>query len=465
MIHFFKTKSLTLRLSLLMLAGMLITLLLASSAIYLLLRINADHVAQNFLQNEINVISNLLEDHPDDQAALDQEIVWEPQSNHYQFFAQISTSSGSVLQATPKINIIPLDAWPSLRANSDFSKMQMIKLASTTYALMTARVYKLKQPLLVHVAYNITAQEEMLEAFATDLLVLTLLGVLLALLLSFPLIKWGLKPVDKFVKQIEVLDLQNLSALDIELTFKEFQPLIEAFNRLLARIKQGYERLSAFSSDLAHELRTPINNLMLATEVLLAQPESYHKILELLASHLEEYRRIATIIDKLLFLARSDARSLNLHKQALLAHAEIQAVVDFYEASAAEKNIQLEVEGEAKLQADQTLLRNALSNVIGNAIKYSQMGAKVLIRVQDEPHCVKILVKDNGPGIAKEHLAHITERFYRGEDQDNLDLLGSGLGLAIVKSIMEAHRGSVHIYGNEPRGTIVELMFLKLALH
>ncbi|MDO8954556.1 MAG: heavy metal sensor histidine kinase [Gammaproteobacteria bacterium] len=459
--------SIALRLCLLISLSVSCTLLFAAIALYALLDINFDKNAKQFLQNEVVVIENILQQHVNNWSALNQEIIWGPQGNHYLFLARVSTIQGQLVRATPNIDsLIPDSAWPipSFAAGpvSDINKVQIGK---STYALITG-VLQLNNPghqvFVINVAYDISQNQEILGNIAQELLIISLVGLIVSLLFSFVLTKIGLNPLSQFVREISKIDPEALDKrIDIEDASDELKPLIDAFNHLLERIKQGYERLSDFSSNIAHELRTPVNNLMMETEVLLSQPLSEAKAKELLGSSLEEYQRLASIIDRLLFLARSDAKKLRLQKVELNLLNEVRAVMDFHEAMAMDRHIKIEVQGHAKVWADQTLLRNALANLLTNAIKYSGDKSHIIIRIEETPDTVKVAVIDNGPGIAEAHLPRLTERFYRVDSHRTASTGGSGLGLAIVHSIMESHGGRVEFQHNTPQGMIIALVFSK----
>jgi len=141
---------------------------------------------------------------------------------------------------------------------------------------------------------------------------------------------------------------------------------------------------------------------------------------------------------------------------------EVRAVLDFLEAYAEEKQINLSIKGNATLEADATLLRNAISNLVTNAIKYIEPEGKVSVILEEDEEQVTIKVRDNGPGIKQEHLTHIFDRFYRVDSDRAKHTGGSGLGLAIVKSIIELHGGSITMNSNVGKGSIIIMTFPKL---
>ena len=183
---------------------------------------------------------------------------------------------------------------------------------------------------------------------------------------------------------------------------------------MLDRLEDSFNRLSQFSADLAHELRTPINNLRGEAGVALSQartPEEYRRTLE---SSLEEYARLSRLIDNLLFLARADGPMISIARTPCDAQKAIEVVREFYEALAEDRGVEVVCGGEAILEADPVLFRQTISNLLSNALSYTPRGGKVSISVQrQDDRTVEVSVNDTGCGIPAEHLPKIFDRFYR----------------------------------------------------
>lgn len=446
------------RLIFLMMLGIIAILFCISIAMYYFLNSGFKKISRQFFVGEVALIKNSL----NANAENDQEILWKLDGNHYQYLVKITTSNGQLVKSAPKIDeFIPPSVWPSATAGKKSFHVNRIKIKDNTYALMSTIVTtKKSQSFVVNVAYNMSNVAEILEDLWDDLFIIYAIGLVAAILISFFLIKIGLNPLSSFVERIEQIETNTLEPLDIYPTLSELEPLIEAFNTLLSRIRQSYQRLSEFSSNIAHELRTPINNLMMETEVLLSLPTlSEAAIKEHVSSRLEEYQRLSRIIEKLLFLARADAKKIILNKASLDLVEEIKATVDFHQALADEKNIHIQVAGEGTIEADQTLFRHALTNLLTNAIKYSPEDREILIKITRSSDQVIISVIDNGVGVSIEQLPRLADRFYRVDQHRATISGGCGLGLAIVQSIMQAHGGMLEIQHNMPQGMIASLVF------
>lgn len=220
----------------------------------------------------------------------------------------------------------------------------------------------------------------------------------------------------------------------------------------------GSSRLWA---DLAHELRTPIYNLVGAAQVALSRPRTPPQYVAVLQSALEEYERLRRVIEGMLFLASADlAIATHVHCVPLDVRVQMRAVTDFFQALADERRVTLSCEGGGKVLADRALLRRALSNLVSNAIEYTLRGGRVTLRAEQGPKgALSLRVSDTGVGIAPEHLGKLGETFYRVDPSRSIAHRGEGLGLAIVRAIMNLHGGTLSIESVPAQGTVATLCF------
>jgi two-component system, OmpR family, heavy metal sensor histidine kinase CusS len=194
-------------------------------------------------------------------------------------------------------------------------------------------------------------------------------------------------------------------------------------------------------------------------EVALRRERTSGEYAKVIASSLEEYHRLAQLIDSLLFLARAENADLSLQKSWFQIADELANLLSYHELEATELGVALGFSGDAMLFADSTLFRRAISNVVANALRHTGSGGKVSVEVRPERDVVKILIRDNGTGIPAEHLPRLFDRFYRVDASRNTAMAGTGLGLAIVKTVMDLHGGSVTIQSELRKGTLVTLEF------
>ena len=225
----------------------------------------------------------------------------------------------------------------------------------------------------------------------------------------------------------------------------EVRDLVIAFNGMLERLESSFRRLSDFSADIAHELRTPVSNLMTQTEVALSHTRSPDEYRDVLASNLEEYERIARMVSDMLFLAQAENGHLLPASEAVNLAAEARALIDFYEALAEEKGVQIVLAGEANVTADRSMMRRALSNLLSNALRHTPSGSIVEISITRQACLATLAVKNHGDTIPSDQLTRIFERFHRASPERHRHGEGAGLGLAITRSIVETHGGRIEV--------------------
>ncbi|KWR87543.1 heavy metal sensor histidine kinase [Cupriavidus sp. IDO] len=294
----------------------------------------------------------------------------------------------------------------------------------------------------------------LMREYRHRLLWATLCGAAVAAGLGFVLARRGLRPLRRMVAEAAAVTTSRLATrLDVGSAPAELRELAGALNDMLARLQDSFSRLSEFSADLAHDFRTPISNLIGQTQVTLAQSRGVAEYEGLLESNLEEYERLARMIENMLFLARADHAQVAMGVRVLDARAELDKVAEYFEAVAADRDVSLSVSGAATVRADQTLLRRAVTNLLDNALRHAPDGSAVGVSVERGPAaqggvtCIRVV--NAGPGIAPDALPHIFGRFYRADPSRRNSAASTGLGLAIVDTIMRLHGGSVTVRSAE----------------
>jgi two-component system heavy metal sensor histidine kinase CusS len=268
----------------------------------------------------------------------------------------------------------------------------------------------------------------------------------------------SLRPLRTLADSIERTGATNLrERVRIAEWPEELKPLALAFNKMLGRLEDSFTRLSQFSADLAHELRTPIAILLGEAEGVLTRPRSADEYREVIESSLEELQRLSGMIDNLLFLARAQTTGSFHNLTHFDGRAALEKIREFYEAVAQEKGVEIECRGESEIYAEPVLFRRALINLITNALRFTPHGGKITVSLQRRNAGSEIVVSDTGCGISSQHLPNIFDRFFRGDAPRSAE--GTGLGLSIVKSIMDIHHGSVRVDSEIGRGTTVSLSF------
>ncbi len=240
----------------------------------------------------------------------------------------------------------------------------------------------------------------------------------------------------------------------------EFGQLAGVINDALSRLERAFDTLRRFTADAAHELRTPLTAIRSVGEVGLRGPRSEADYRELVGSILEETERLTTMADSLLLLSQADSGAADLHP-ARFALAELaREVASDLEVLAEEKGQTVRVDAGtgAEVVADRPTLRQAVLNLLDNAIKYSQEGADIRLAARASDGAAILEVVDNGPGIAPEHLPHIFERFYRADRARSRASGGAGLGLAIAQWAVEANGGRLEVESRPGRGSLFRIV-------
>lgn len=321
-----------------------------------------------------------------------------------------------------------------------------------------------KQPrkVLIQALLKLAPDESLLSDFQRTLTAVLFFGVLASALTGFWVTRRGLRPLRQITETIQNINVQQLNEqVNSGQWPKEIALLANAFDQMLVRIDQSFARLSQFSADLAHELRTPVNNLMGTAEVALSRERSPEEYREILESNIEECGRIARMIDELLFLARAENPKTEINCSVFPVENEFRVITEFYDMLASEQQVEISYQSnQIELYAEPNLLRRILSNLISNALRYTKAHGHIsLTATYLTDKSVKITINDTGEGIDETLLPHIFDRFFRADKSRQHDRQGSGLGLAIVKSIMDMHGGQVLISSKMQQGTQVELIF------
>ncbi|WP_290371276.1 heavy metal sensor histidine kinase [Cupriavidus pinatubonensis] len=295
-------------------------------------------------------------------------------------------------------------------------------------------------------------RREVTGRFRTTLLLGTTIGVVLTAMAGAAITRRELQPTHALIKQTNRISVERLS-YRVEIPFKptEVQDIARAFNEMLQRLEDGYVKLSRFSADLAHDLRTPLNNLIGHAEVALSRDRTPSEYVVLIEESLLEYQRLARMIDAMLFLARADSAKVTLDVSTISLHRELKKLSAYFEMLAEERGIAIAVNGDATLEVDSILFQRAIHNLLSNAVRHARSGTTIKIAVVKEEAGCLIEVANWGDTIPEEDLAFIFERFYRGDAARSNSSQSTGLGLSIVRSIMDLHGGRAEVV-SEPNG-------------
>lgn len=414
---------------------------------------------QQFLLKEIQLLQTVLQQQPlnSEQLSAEQnEGVDLPAGRYY---SRIFTENGQPLSETAGASA--LFAKVPFPAPTKISQAQPSKqtLADGRTLMLMSVFTTAPSRHIIQIALDTSHETMLLMAHGRNLLAALLIGLLFSSVAGLLVARHGLQPLTDMTRHMRGITATQLDEqLEPRLWPAELSSVASAFNEMLQRLAKSFNQLNQFSADLAHELRTPINNLMGETEVALAKSRSADEYEEILASNLEEYLRLSRIVETLLFLARAENTEISLCAKQLDGRAELEAACSYHEGLAEEKNIQLLCQGHGFLHADAQLVKRVLSNLLLNAIAHTPIGGRIQLSIeQAKDGSAEICVQDSGCGIAAEHLPKLFDRFYQVDSARSMH--GTGLGLAIVKSIIELHGGTVTINSTVKQGTSVTVKF------
>jgi two-component system heavy metal sensor histidine kinase CusS len=445
----------------------LIILCVTNSLLYWQLVKNLELKNDFYIRDEINVLQAMLRG-PNSEKEFAREIELEhAERKNIKHFVRVLDDQGHILMENPQMEtIIPPVAFPP--PTQDYvTYSERIKFRAEN-----GNVYVLKalrtdisgfggKGKVLQIAMDVSDLYLFLADYRIKLVSMLVLGVLASALAGKILSRRGLRPLTMITQTAQHITASHLNErIDPKRWPKELYLLAVAFDSMLDRLETSIEELSHYSANLAHELRTPINNLMVEADIALSRPRTADEYRKVMGSNMEEYVRLSRMIDSLLFLARTEKAQAGLNLALMDVRKEIEDIAEFYSAVASDEGVKVACTGEAALYADPVLFRRAVSNILANAINYTPMEGEIsLFARQSDCRSVEVTVSDNGCGIAQEHLPRIFDRFYRVPSARMPEAQGSGLGLAIVKSIMELHGGAVEIQSELTRGTAVTMRF------
>src|SRR5574343_883277 len=303
-----------------------------------------------------------------------------------------------------------------------------------------------ESPATVLLSTSLTHHDHFMQSFRLTMWAVVSLAALLSGFLGWLAASRGLAPLRNIVQRASDITAnsldQRIEAGEIPVELAE---VVNTLNDMLGRLKVSFDRLSDFSSDIAHELRTPVSNLLTQTQVMLSKARSVEEYQDVLASNAEELERLSRTIADMLFLAKADNHLLVPTQEPIDLKAEISGMLEIYEPLIDEKHLQLTLHGNAEVDGDRLMLRRAVGNLLSNAIGHTPAHGHITVRLESGVSEIGIHVENSGETIPGEHLPRLFDRFYRVDPARQRSGEGSGLGLAITRSIAMAHNGQVNV--------------------
>jgi two-component system, OmpR family, heavy metal sensor histidine kinase CusS len=438
----------------------------ASAFLYWGLTNSMSQQNRDSLRQKMQVLTAILKKEPLDRLGVEQEVQEEAEilgPSQSPFFLRVLDNHDRLVVESPAMaSLLPVGVFPPAQGKEPraYPWRSAGRLSFLLASANESGAPPASPTWHIQAALNVSAQEQLLASYRRAIVLVLMGGLVISAIIGSWIARRGLRPLADITRATERIGAQQLQErIKTGSWPQELAALATAFDHMLDRLQEAFERLSQFSADLAHELRTPINNLMGEAQVALSRSGSAAEYARVLQSALEEHARLARMIDSMLFLAQADQSAAVLKPIPLDVQAELQAVADFYQALADEQNVELVREGDGRVFADPLLLRRALSNLLSNALKYTSSGGRVTIQAAASGNALVVSVIDTGVGIDAHHLPKLGNRFYRVDPSRTGSANGAGLGLAIVKSIMTLHAGSLSIASTAGIGTKASLVF------
>ncbi|MGI8889993.1 MAG: heavy metal sensor histidine kinase [Chthoniobacterales bacterium] len=380
------------------------------------------------------------------------------------YWVRVTDSMGQIVAETPGMaELIPLTLFSS-QGSSDLQDLQTktYQTQGRLFSLVSSRANENGQSYQIHVAQDRSVDEQFEKEFGLLVAVVLVGGIVAAAVIAITVAKKGLRPLNAMTRSLRRVGPNRLHEHVPPAEWpRELQPVAVAFDDMLDRLEDSFTRLSQFSADLAHELRTPLANIRGEAEVALIRPRSPQEYQAVIESSVIECERLSGIIDNLLFLARAEAAESKIHPSTFDGRAALEKIVSYNDAIAEERDLTIRCDGKGEVFADPILFGRASSNLVDNAVHFTPDGGRITISLKTNREGAEIEVTDTGCGIPEEHLSRIFDRFYRVDPSRSSE--GTGLGLALVKSITDLHGGSISANSTVGEGTTITLHFPRLA--
>lgn len=370
--------------------------------------------------------------------------------HHGVYFAIYSSPKNSIIYQLNDVDLSPLlhsDQQQHLSAEVLFRW----KTEQHAYRGVNLLGYMLDaHPVNILVASNMDFHIDFLTRFRQTLWIIMSIVWGITMISAWWVVRLGHRPLLNISHEIAAITADNLHMrLQPKYIPNELQELVASFNSMISHVEAGFKRLSYFSADIAHELRTPLTSLATQTQVALSRPRKIDEYKEVLYSNQEEFGRLSKMVSDMLWLAKSDNGLIAPTLKEVDLNTEIHLLFDFFDAWAEDLQLKLVLTGHASLNGDKDMLRRALSNLLSNAIRYSNSQSTIRISITTKQDVIQIVIENSGKTIHPEHLTHLFDRFYRADQSRTRTGEGTGLGLAICKAIIEIHHGKLTVSSSE----------------
>lgn len=414
------------------------------------------------MKERLSTVNALLESETTDPTRLKLRVEDEWAKREFdRIYVRIRNADGSILTETPGKQVFDSETVADISQGrlTRFEVGDMILVGAQQLQNAGDRRY------LVEIAFDRTSEADLMRFLRESFLIVFVVGLLISIIGARVFAHQALAPVRRISGMASSVTSTSLrERIDASTLPTEFGELATTLNGMLSRLEDSFDRLSHFSSDMAHELRTPVSNMLSGFGVALSQPRTPNEYADVLESGIEDCERLRRIIDSLLFIARSNNPQIDVQMQNFDLRTELAEIIEFYEISADEAGIRLvlEMSEDVSVRAEKTLFQRAVGNLISNSIRHSPRGSEIRVSVESRDARSFVTVADRGTGIDEALIPQIGERFFRPDPSRSSASGGTGLGLSIVKSIAKIHGGRFDVRSRLNDGTRVTLDFQRV---
>jgi two-component system heavy metal sensor histidine kinase CusS len=361
---------------------------------------------------------------------------------HRDLTALIIDGEGKLLIADPGPEYIPKEFRTTTNNNVwEWREQEQMFRGVTAQAVVTGQ----DKPLTVILIFDVTQHMSFFETLERWFWIGLVISALVSAALGWMVASSGMRPIRQVTRVAASMSAKSLKErIPLAPVPKELQQMVLSFNAMLSRLDDAFVRLSNFSADIAHELRTPVSNLMTHTEVVLSRKRNIEDYEDNLYSNLDDLKRMSRMIDDMLFLAKSDNGLITHENKPIDLVEVVEKLLEYYRLLADERGIELKVSGRGSVRGDVLMLHRAISNLLSNALRYTSEGKMISVEILQKEMSVLVVVENQGEPIAPEHLEKLFDRFYRVDPaRREGSPSNAGLGLSITRSIIEAHDGKI----------------------
>lgn len=447
------------------LAGILLVFF-GTASLYLVLLTELEKSTDLFLADKLHVLRTMLRERPNDLDALREEVELESAARRYeQFYIRLLDERNIPLLTTPgmaeQLDLALLATQTRNRPERAIAMNgrhgQSFRVTSAAAPVGSPR----SQTDTIQIAIDVSQEQELLARFRLWFWAILMGCFVILPWVGYQIARHGIRALEQMTTTARHISSTNLHERILPNGYPvELASLADTFNQMLDRLEESFGRISRFSADIAHDLRTPVNNIRGEAEVALARARSADEYRDVIESCLEESVRLSDLIGDLLFLARAESPITHLHRERVNVAELLGGVREYYEASAADGGVSLTtmVDPEPVIaELDRTLVQRAVGNLVSNALAHTPPGGAVVLGTNADFSTIRIEVSDTGVGIPAEALPKVFDRFFRVDSSRSQVSGGTGLGLSIVQSIVLLHGGNVVISSQPGQGTQVTL--------